>query len=146
MKLKKILSTLIISGALLLSAQPVFAAYESEPNDELETAQVINLNTLYEATFSAPSDRDWFQFTIPSNGDYYIVSSKPSGTNFYIIPWKYNNATGEWVNVFSTIEHAPTRTHDVIVLRDVKAGDRFAYQVYNHSSSTNVPYYTYFES
>lgn len=55
---------------MLLTESPVSA--EREPNDAVETPQPITLPAVVSGRFDQPRDADWYEFTVPENGQYAV--------------------------------------------------------------------------
>ena len=66
---------LIISAVMALMimlAVSVSATNETEPNNSRDTATNISINTTVNGNLSSSSDVDWYKFTIPEDGYFYV--------------------------------------------------------------------------
>ncbi|MDX1948736.1 MAG: PPC domain-containing protein [Pirellulaceae bacterium] len=55
---------------MLLAGSPVTT--ESEPNDTIETPQPLEFPAMVSGRFDQPRDADWYEFTVPENGQYAL--------------------------------------------------------------------------
>ena len=107
--LKKPVS-LVLALILLLALLPVWAitpaaaagSTESEPNDSMDSANTISLNTKISGNRGETYDYDWFRFTLPSDGVISLTfghQSQISGSGNYWASSFYTsdeNALGDW--------------------------------------------------
>ena len=55
---------------ILVTKEPV--TIEAEPNNSFESPQPITLPAIVAGRFDQPRDTDWFEFTVPENGNYAV--------------------------------------------------------------------------
>ncbi|HET8962700.1 MAG TPA: pre-peptidase C-terminal domain-containing protein, partial [Chitinophagales bacterium] len=78
---------------VLLLAGNLYSATESEPNDTYETSNVANLGSANTGSAGYSYDLDWWEITIPENGNLTITSAPSSATSLWCYLYDNNGTT-----------------------------------------------------
>lgn len=123
---KKLFSLLLVAALCVSLITPVFAAGESEPNNDSDSATTVPLNTDISASFAKSGsniDHDWYKFTLSNPGGISLTAETPTDVVMYYDLYGVNSS-GSLVSltdsnfwyVNNSVASTATHSSDVIYL------------------------------
>ena len=121
-------------GLVFVFAMLPFFGYsqETEPNNTVDQANLLTLNSTITASIGEVGDVDWFQVTIPEEGTLKFVSSGVDINDYYLKLVDVDGAT-----ILDNTEVYPLGDVDSVFKTNLQAGDYYV-QVSFYSSNTGT--------